>query len=104
MPVGDPRCPDCHGAGGRMARRVGQRAKWVRCQRCTPNRVNENSRLQAIGALRSCLHLYKTDPTRLANLRIAVSMATHFHSLEELGDELQLDEDTRNLLRKVAAE
>lgn len=65
MPKGHPRCPDCHGAGGKQVRRVGHSPRWVRCK-CVPSgRIDANTKAQALNRLtEDFLHNHQ-DKTRL---------------------------------------
>jgi hypothetical protein len=72
---GHPRCPDCHGAGGKMARNVGKPPRWIRCK-CVPSgRIDDSTRQQALGRVREIFEHNNGDPVRLS---IAVDVVRFF--------------------------
>lgn len=77
MPKGHPRCPECHGAGGRTTRTRGGNFRWVRCK-CVPSTIDDNSRLQSLTHVK-----HEAEGDNPVSLRMAVEVAIYCGVTEE---------------------
>jgi hypothetical protein len=87
MPKGHPRCPECHGAGGKMVRGVRGKTRWVRCK-CVPSgRIDDSTKAQALNRLVEVFTHNPDDPVRQ---KLALDVIHFFGmSLEEVVAHLQ---------------
>lgn len=72
MPKGHPRCPECHGAGGKMAMVVGGKSRWQRC-RCVKGGISEDSKMQSMFKVQEVIE-QGADRTKL---KLAIDIAQY---------------------------